>query len=618
MRAVVIALAWSLAVPLARPAPAAEIFPVAAGAALAPTLSPEGAAVAFVSDVSGIPQVWTVPVAGGWPAQVTHGAEPVCTVRWSPDGKWLAYAALSAGGSTRGLYVVRPDGKAGRRFTAPADGWSWLGAWSPDGTWIGFGAARRGGKLLLGLYAPRANAVRSRFPAGGPVRLTAISSDRRRLLVQRFDPTHGWQVYLRRTRSARETLLTPHRGKACSRDAVFGPGGESVYLVTDAQSDRPALARVRLEGSAAKPGPIEILAQRADADLERLVAAAGGRWAALLWNAAGRSRLSLVDLATGRLAPGPDIPGEVVHGLSVTNNGRKIAVSASGPAMPPDVWLIDRTAGKVRRLTNVPHGGLDLGKLVRPRLARFRSHDGVELDGWLYQARGPAPSPMVVSVHDGLEGEARPAFQPLIQAIVQSGISVFAPNVRGSGGRGRNFADLDDGPQRLNAIRDVQACAEWLAASGRAASGRLGILGWGYGGYLALAALTSRPKLFAAGVLIGGFADLEALLETAAPWLAPLLEAEYGNPVRQRDMLRALSPIHRLEHVRTPLLLLHGRNDPIVPVEEAEKIAARLEKAGIESKLVVFEGEGHRLLRRENRRRAARLAVEWFRRRLKP
>lgn len=599
---------------LAAPLHAAEPSPAAAGAALAPALSPDGARVAFVSDVSGIPQLWLAPLAAGWPARLTRGDEPVQAVRWSPDGKWLAYTALAAGGSARRIRLARFGKAAG--WLAPAAGdWSWLGAWSPEGAWLGFSTARRTmGRFTVGLYEPPGRSLRHRISQSAPARLTSIGPKRRRVLIQRFDPAQGWQVFLHRLRNGKEVLLTPHRRRSCSWDAVFGPSGNTVYLITDAKTGRPALARVRLANDG-PPGSVEILAQRGDADLERLVAAPGGRWGALLWNASGRSELGLVDLATGRILPGPDLPAEVVHGLSITRDGQRIAVSASGPAMPPDIWLIDRAAEKIHRVTSVPHGGMDLADLVRPRLERFRSHDGVELDGWFYRAPRENP-PLVLFLHEEPQGQARPEFQPLIQALVRSGISVFAPNVRGSGGRGRDFAAMDDGPQRLNAIRDVEACAEWLIASGRVARGRLGIFGRGYGGYLALSVLADRPNRFAAGVLVSSFADLEALLRHTAPWVAPLFRAEYGDPARQQDMLRALSPIHRIQRVRAPLLLLHGRNDPVVPVEESEEIAASLNAAGVESKLIVFENEGRRILRRRNRLRAAEAAVQWLTRHL--
>jgi len=614
MRAAVAALGFSVLTALPRPAPAAGVSPAAAASAVAPALSPDGERVAFVSDVSGLPQVWVAPVEGGWPAQLTHGGEPAVAVSWSPDGKWLAFAACARGGASRLLYAVRPDGRGRRRFTSPG-AWSRLGRWSPDGAWIGFASAPPAPpRLVLGLYQPAASTVRYRFTDSSPVRPAGVSPDGRRLLVERFSREKGWQIYLRSLQRRREVLLTPHRERAFSGGALFSPAGDAVYLVTDAETGRRALARVRLDAGEPRGG-VQVLAQRDDADLETLAAPPGARWGALLWNAGGRSELGLVDLATGRILPGPELPAEVVHGVSVTPDGARIAVSVSGPASPPDVWILDRRKGTAAPVAGVPHGGLELGELARPRRVRFRSHDGVELDGWLYRAPGPAGA-LVVALHDGLEGQARPGFRPLLQALVQSGLSVLDLNVRGSGGRGRDFAAMDDGPQRLNAIRDVAAGAEWAVASGHAERGRLGVLGRGHGGYLALAAVTERPKLFAAGVVISGFADLESLLAAAPPRLAPVLEAEYGDPEEQRDMLRALSPIHRLDRVRTPVLLIHGRNNPVAPVEQAERVHARLEAAGAESSLVVFDDEGRGFLRRRNRLRVARLVVRWFESRL--
>ena len=126
-------------------------------------------------------------------------------------------------------------------------------------------------------------------------------------------------------------------------------------------------------------------------------------------------------------------------------------------------------------------------------------------------------------------------------------------------------------------------------------------MGRSYGGYLTLAALVEHPELFAAGVDVCGMADFATFYAHTEPWIAAAAVAEYGDPVRDADLLRALSPIHRIDRLTAPLLVVHGADDTNVPVEEAEQVVAALAARGVEHEYLLFEGEGHELLATPNR-----------------
>ena len=129
--------------------------------------------------------------------------------------------------------------------------------------------------------------------------------------------------------------------------------------------------------------------------------------------------------------------------------------------MPPDIWIMDVATGSFRQLTKSPHAGVDLAKLVRPELLKFKAHDGLELSGWFYKpAVGTAPYPTVLSFHGGPEGQERPGFNSLYQALLARGIAVFAPNVRGSAGFGKTFVNLDNGAKRFDGVKDIKDCVD--------------------------------------------------------------------------------------------------------------------------------------------------------------
>ena len=255
--------------------------------------------------------------------------------------------------------------------------------------------------------------------------------------------------------------------------------------------------------------------------------------------------------------------------------------------------------------------------LTRPVLRRLPARDGLELTGWLYRPDGPPPWPAAIHLHGGPEAQERPVYNSLFQSLVAAGIAVFAPNVRGSSGFGRAFLVADDRDKRFAAIDDVAACVDHLVRSGVAQPGRVACMGRSYGGYLTLAALVEHPELFAAGVDVCGMADFATFYRHTEPWIAAAAVAEYGDPVRDADLLRALSPIHRIDRLTAPLLVVHGADDTNVPVEEAEQVVAALAARGVEHEYLLFEGEGHELLSTPNRVAFVRATVAWLTRHLR-
>jgi dipeptidyl aminopeptidase/acylaminoacyl peptidase len=271
-----------------------------------------------------------------------------------------------------------------------------------------------------------------------------------------------------------------------------------------------------------------------------------------------------------------------------------------------------------RQLTFSPHPGVDLDRLVRPELVRYPSHDGLELSGWLYRPPGvEGAAPYVLSFHGGPEGQEVPRLRPVYQALLERGIGVFAPNIRGSAGFGKRFVNLDNRELRFDANRDIAATAEWLVAEGIAERSALGVMGGSYGGYAVMVAVTEFPDLFAAGVNLFGMVNFETFFANTEPWMAAISGTEYGDPETQLELLRRLSPIHRLDRVQTPLLVQHGANDTNVPVVEAEQVVENLERRGVPVEYLLFPDEGHGFRKEPNRITSTVATVEWFVRYLK-
>lgn len=184
--------------------------------------------------------------------------------------------------------------------------------------------------------------------------------------------------------------------------------------------------------------------------------------------------------------------------------------------------------------------------------------------------------------------------------------------MRGSSGFGRSFVNADNGAGRFAAIRDVATCAEHLVDTGVSDPERVGVMGRSYGGYLTLAALVNHPELFAVGIDVCGMADFETFFARTEPWIADAAVGEYGHPIHDRNLLRELSPVHRMEHLRAPLLVVHGKFDTNVPVHEAELAVHGAKAADVPVRYLLFDDEGHEIQRTENRVRFIHECVDWL------
>lgn len=588
------------------------------GRASSPTFSPDGTRIAFVSDLSGTPQIWIVPASGGWPALVTADNDPVGNVSWSPTGDWLAYTLAPGGGMNTQVYLVKPDGSGQKRLTRGGKETNRFFGWTHDGLRLALGTNTRTASAIDAYLTDPATGASDLVVQNDAIAtLEDVSRDRAFGLVSRLVGRGDNNLYLVDLKTKKETLLTPHTGPG-SFAGELSPDGKIVYLESNKDRDLAAFARVRLAADGV-PGPIEVLAAREDAELDGFTIDEQGTRAALVWNVAGKSELSFVELPSGAMKKGPILPAELIGAMRFSKDGKQLAITLSGAAAPPDVWVLDLPTGRLRQVTQVPHVGVDLAQLVRPELVSFKAHDGLELSGWLFRPKGQnGPGAYVISYHGGPEGQERPAFRADYQALLLAGIGVFAPNVRGSSGFGKRFVNLDNGELRFNGLKDIKSCVDYLVSAKIADPARIGITGGSYGGYMTLAGMTEYPELFAAGADLFGMVNFFTFFEHTEPWMAAISTTEYGDPKTQADLLRALSPLAKLDRIRAPLMVQHGANDTNVPVVEAEQVVDNLKKRGVPVEYILFPDEGHGWRKIPNRVRSTVTLVEFFTKYLKP
>ena len=582
------------------------------GSASSPSFSPNGKWVSFISNISGSPQVWVAPAEGGYPRMVTNGDDPVIQAYWSPASDWVAVTIAPGGGLNTQVYVVKPDGTGMRLLTKGGEDNNGLDAWTEDGKQIAIDSSRDDpasrDSFMIDVASGNVKLV-AKNPGVGSI--GGISRDGKRALLGRLKSRGDNNLYLLDLATGSDTLITKHDGVAAFSGEI-APDGSAAYISTNKDRDLAAFGRIKFDADG-KPGPIEILAERADGELDGLEISKQGTLAALTWNVKGRSELSFYDMVQNKQIPGPKLPGEIAGAAAFSKDGSKMAIVVAGSAQPTDIWIMDVKTKQFRQLTFSPHAGVDLTALVKPELVTFKSFDGLELSGWLYKPKNQSgPGPYVVSFHGGPEGQERAPFRSDYQALLAQGIGVFAPNVRGSAGFGKKFVNLDNGELRFNGVKDIKACVDYLVNNHLADPRRIGITGGSYGGYMTMAGLTEYPDLFAAGVDLFGIVNFMTFFQHTQPWMAAISTVEYGDPATQKEMLDRLSPIYKLDRIKAATMVQHGANDTNVPVIEAEQIVKTLKERGVPVEYILFPDEGHGWRKIPNRIRSTVEMVRFF------
>jgi dipeptidyl aminopeptidase/acylaminoacyl peptidase len=461
---------------------------------------------------------------------------------------------------------------------------------------------------------------------GALLQVLDLSEDERFVLL-REGPRGAQRCRLLDRSAGHSEFLLPFPTIGATELGILRPGDPAdgvamiAYLVTDAGLPRRGLVAVPV-GSDGRRGHVGVVAARPDAELELVDADRNGQTMLLVWNVGGDSEVELLERSGRDRRPVGGLPGTVVDGAVLSRDGSRVVLSVEGPRQPRRIYEL---AGGEDPWAPVTEQSFDGGDLVLPSRERFVSHDGLELEGWLYRAAAPssgrvppAPPPAAVYLHGGPEAQERAGFSPQHQLLAAAGITVFAPNIRGSAGYGRAFVHADDRYGRLDAIGDVAACADLLVRRGLADPGRIAVVGRSYGGYATLMSLAHHPETFAAGVDVCGMSDLLTFYRDTEPWIAQAAVTKYGDPERDGWLLARLSPLRRVRDIRAPLLVVHGELDTNVPLGEARQVVAALEALGRPVEYLELAGEGHEYRRADSRLRLLLSVLGFLDRTLQP
>lgn len=569
---------------------------------------PGGRGMVILTRFAETNQIHFVAAPGAYRRQVTFLSESVISASVCPDSSQpcILFTQDSGGDENFQIYALRLDSMRISRIT-DGQGQNEGVVWSNRGQRFVYVGNRRNGTDFDLCLSDTRHPERARLilTAGGAWSAHDWSPDDQRLLVSKYLSRTRSYLFILDPISGAMTALHDTTDTVSQESGAWGPGGEGVFLTSDEGTDFRALRYYDCTTHREK-----VLTAEIPWDVREIALSRDRKRVAFTVNEHGFSRVYLMDARTFGYRQVPGLPQGVIAGLRFHPDGNRLGLTINLPTQPEDAYSLDLRDFSLRRWTESELGGIAASSLVAPQIISYPTYDSIRgaprrIHCFYYRpVNRPAPLPVLIQIHGGPESQYWPYFTPMTQFLVNEfGVAVLAPNVRGSGGYGKRYLDLDNGMRREDALRDIGALLDWIESRPELDTARIAVLGGSYGGYLSLAAMTHYCDRLRAGIDEYGISNFITFLTHTSPYRRDLRRVEYGDErdPTMREFLQRISPVSSAERITKPLLIIQGANDARVPAQESQQIAAAVRRNGGTVWMFMPGDEGHGFRKKANR-----------------
>jgi dipeptidyl aminopeptidase/acylaminoacyl peptidase len=582
------------------------------------SFSPDEKQILLSSNESGIFNAYVVPVTGGKLVPLTQSTtDSTYAVSYFPADSRVLYTRDQGGNENNHLYVLGPDGQ--EKDLTPGDKLkAQFAGWARDDKAF-FVMTNERDQRFFDIYRMDAGSYERSLFYKDEVgyQLGAISNDQKWIAFGKSNTTSDSDIHLYNVSSREMRHITPHKAPSDYNVASFDVDSRWLFYITNDGGEFLRLRRYDL--AAGKHEDVE----KAAWDIMFSSFSHNGKYRVTGINEDGRTVIKVSETKTGKLVPLPKLPDGEITSVRISRSEQRMAFYLNGDRAPSNLYVYDFATGKATRLTDSLSKEIDPTDLVDSTVTRFKSFDGMTIPSIFYkphQATAESKAPALVWVHGGPGGQTRKGYSSLIQYFVNHGYVVLGINNRGSSGYGKTFYVADDQKHGREPLWDCVEGKKHLANLPYVDSKRIGIIGGSYGGYMTLAALAFKPDEFAVGVDIFGVSNWLRTLESMPKYWESFrlaLYQEMGDPVKDKEMLREISPLFHADKIRRPLMVLQGANDPRVIKPESDDIVEAVKKNGVPVEYTVFPDEGHGFSKKKNQIEGYRAILQFLDKHLK-
>lgn len=514
---------------------------------------------------------------------------------FQPQGKYLVYNRDVNGNEAFQMYgydlekrtgTLLTDGKS--RSTEPI--------WSRAGAQIVYSSSPLGNNgvnlNLVNPFDPTSNRILV-TSTGNYLKAYDWSPDDASVVYCEFIGNTHSRLWVVEIASGKTQWLTPSKEVAYYGEPQFSADGKGIYVITDRDADVRRLAYLDLATRKFSYPTDEI-----KWNVEEFRLSNDGKKLAIIVNEAGLSRLSILDLESKQKKAMTDVPDGILSDLHWHSNSVDLAFNVKSSRTPNDVYSVDVKDGKVSLWASSTKADIATETIRTPEAIQWKSFDGKLISGFL--TRPPSSfrgrRPVIIDLHGGPTEQYRPTYAEEDNFFLHEfGIVKIYPNVRGSSGFGKTFQALDDGLKREDAVKDVGALLDWIKTQPDLDAERVLVQGASYGGYLALSVATHYSHRLRAVISDSGMTNLATFLARTEGWRRDLRRAEFGDEreAKTKAYLERIAPLQNAQNIKCPVLVIQGKNDPRVPVSEAEAFVQKLQQKKMPVWYLLGKNEGH-------------------------
>ena len=565
------------------------------------SFSPDESQILVSSDQSGIFNIYSIATDGksGLNPLTDSEKTSIFGSSWFPNDKRVIFRSDNNGNEIFHIFVRNEDGST-VDLTPDSTARSVFYGWAHDGKSFFYGSNSRNPQFMdvyemdiEGFASTQIYQNDKGYNFGG------ISDDKAFMAFTKSITTSDNDLFLYNRSTEEYTKISDER--AAYNPADFGKDGKTLYYTTNIGSEFTYLVKYEFDTGE------KIKTLEESWDISYAYFSHNGKYRIAGINEDGKNVIKVWDTEGKKRVDFPKFESGDITNVNISRSEEKMSFYIGSSASPGNLYVYDFKTGDYKKLTDTLNPEIDADDLVTAEVVRFKSFDGLEVPGIFYKpktASAENPVPALIMVHGGPGGQSRQNYRATTQYLVNHGYAVYAVNNRGSSGYGKTFFKMDDRNHGEADLMDCVTAKDYIATLDYIDGDRIGIMGGSYGGFMTMAALTSKPEEFKVGVNLFGVTNWLRTLKSIPPWWESFKEALYqemGDPAQDSVRLYNISPLFHADKITKPLIVLQGAQDPRVLQAESDEIVEAARKNNVPVEYVLFEDEGHGFVKKKNR-----------------
>jgi dipeptidyl aminopeptidase/acylaminoacyl peptidase len=568
----------------------------------------------LVSNDETIFNAWEIPVDGSSPRQLTNSTtNSVFAISYLPSDNRILYRSDQGGNEIGHIYLRKEDGST-MDLTPDSAAKAEFVQWSRDKKSFLYLSNKRDPRFMdlfeleLSEFTPKLI-----YQNDSGLDVSAISNSKRFVALSKTVTTANSDIYLYDLMDKKMKLITSHEGDVSNGALFFSNDEKWLYYTTDEGSEYAYLVRYNLADEKLEK------VYETNWDVAYAYDSYNEKYRVILVNEDGKNAIQVIDLQSNQPVKLPEFKDLDILNVSISESEKLMRLQSGSSVSPANIYVYNFETKELKQLTNTANPEINSADLSPATVVRFASFDGQSIPAIYYKpvvASKDNKVPALVWVHGGPGGQSRIGYSAFIQYLVNHGYAVLMVNNRGSSGYGKTFFKMDDRDHGGKDLKDCIAGKDWLATQEYIDSGKIGIIGGSYGGFMVLAALAFTPDQFKVGVDLFGVSNWLRTLKSVPPYWESFRKALYdemGDPATADSvMLYNTSPLFHASNIIRPLMVLQGANDPRVLKVESDEVVEAVKKNNVPVEYVVFPDEGHGFVKKENEMKGYRQVLQFL------